>query len=161
MTPALSKSSNCSVAAFEAEGALAAANLLDDHGSFDTRVAGDLTQRLFGRPADQPNAHRLVAFELHSLEGHAGAQERDATAGHDALFDGRAGRVQRVFHAGLLLLHLGLGVGADLDYRDAAGELGQPLLQLLLVVVAARLVDLFAQRLDAALDLLRSRPRRR
>ena len=56
--------------------------------------------------------------------------------GDDALFDRRAGRVQRVLDAGLLLLHLGLGRGADLDDRDAAGELRQALLELLPVVVA-------------------------
>jgi hypothetical protein len=35
----------------------------------------------------------------------------------------------------LLLLELGLGRRADLDHRHAAGQLGQPLLQLLAVEV--------------------------
>jgi hypothetical protein len=63
--------------------------------------------------------------------------------------------MQGVFDAGLLLLHLGLGGGADLDHRNAAGELGQPLLQLLAVVVRGGLLDLGADLLDAALDRLR------
>jgi ABC-2 type transport system permease protein len=43
--------------------------------------------------------------------------------------------VQRVLDAVLLLLELDLGGRADLDHRHAAGQLGQPLLQLLAVVV--------------------------
>ena len=66
----------------------------------------------------------------------ARAQQRHTAAGDDAFLDRRAGRVQRVLDAGLLLLHLDLGRGADLDHRHAAGQLRQPLLQLLLVVVA-------------------------
>ena len=80
------------------------------------------------------------------------AQQRDAAAGDDALLDRRAGRVHRVLDARLLLLHLGLGRRADLDDRDAADELRQPLLQLLAVVVGGGLLDLRADLLDAALD---------
>ena len=68
--------------------------------------------------------------------------QRHAAAGHDALFDGRLGRVHRVFDARLLLLHLGLGGRTDLDDGDAADELGQPLLQLLAVVVRGGVLDL-------------------
>ena len=40
------------------------------------------------------------------------------------------------------------------DHRDAAGELCQPLLQLLLVVVGGRLLDLRLDLGDPALDVL-------
>ena len=51
---------------------------------------------------------------------------------------------------------------ADLDDRDAADELGEALLELLAVVVAGGVLDLLADRFDAALDLgLRRRRRRR
>src|SRR3954453_19845551 len=53
----------------------------------------------------------------------------------------------------LLLLELRLRAGADLDDRDAAGELAHALLELLLVVVGGRLLDLRADLLDATLDL--------
>jgi hypothetical protein len=69
------------------------------------------------------------------------ADERDAAARDDALFDGGAGRVQRVLDAGLLLLHLGFGGGADVDHGHAAGELRLALLELLLVVVRRGLLD--------------------
>src|SRR4029450_2026475 len=42
---------------------------------------------------------------------------------------------------------------ADADHRDAAGQLGQPLLQLLAVVVGGGLLDLLLDLGHAALDL--------
>jgi hypothetical protein len=42
----------------------------------------------------------------------------------------------------LALLHFGFGGAADADDGDAAGELRQPLLQLLAVVVGDGLLDL-------------------
>ena len=79
------------------------------------------------------------------------AEQRDAAAGHDALFDGRLGGVHRVLDARLLLLHLGLGGRTDLDDGDAADELRQPLLQLLAVVVRGRVLDLRADLLRRGL----------
>jgi hypothetical protein len=70
------------------------------------------------------------------------ADQRDAAARDHALFDRRARRVQRVFDARLLLLHLDFGGGADLDDGDAASELRDALLQLFLVVVAGGFFDL-------------------
>src|ERR1019366_562719 len=87
-----------------------------------------------------------------ALESELAAEQRDAAAGDHAFFDGRAGRVQCVLDAGLLLLHLGLGRSADLDDRDAADELREALLQLLAIVVARRRLDLLADLFDAALD---------
>jgi hypothetical protein len=81
------------------------------------------------------------------------ADQGHAATGDDTLFDGGTGRVQRVFHAGLLLLHLGLGGGTDVDDGHAAGELGQALLELLAVVVGGGLFDLAADLADAALDV--------
>ena len=98
-----------------------------------------------------PNCSLVADLEL--LERLERADERHAAAGDDALFDGRAGGVQRVLDAGLLLLHLGLGGRADLDDRDAADQLGQPLLQLLAVVVRGGVLDLRADLLDARLDV--------
>src|SRR5262249_31758820 len=96
-----------------------------------------------------------VAFGLQATDGLGRAKDGRAAARQDAFPDGRAGRVQRVFDARLLLLHLRLGGRADLDDRHAAGQLGQPLLQLLAVVVRRGLLDLGADLLDAPLDLLR------
>ena len=83
-----------------------------------------------------------------------GVQQRDAAARDDALLEGRPGRLQRVLDAVLLLLHLGLGGGADLDDRDTAGELRQALLELLAIEVGVGVLDLGADLVDPALDLL-------
>ena len=84
----------------------------------------------------------LVALELELVERRDGLQEGRAAAGDDALLDGRAGRRERVLDAVLLLLELDLGGRADLDDGDAAGQLGEALLELLPVVVGGGLLDL-------------------
>jgi len=53
-----------------------------------------------------------------------------------------AGCVEGVLDAILFLLHFDIGGAADPDHRDAAGELGKTLLQLLAVVVRGGLLDL-------------------
>ena len=83
-----------------------------------------------------------------------GVDERGAAAGDDALLDRRAGRRDGVLDAVLALLELDLGGRADADHADAAGELGQPLLELLAVPVGVGVLDLGA-------DLARPGPRRR
>ena len=54
----------------------------------------------------------------------------------------------------LLLLHLRLGGSADLDDGDAAGQLREPLLELLAVEVGVGVLDLGLQLLDPGLDRL-------
>ena len=94
-------------------------------------------------------------LELDLVERRDGLQERGPTAGDEALFDGRAGRRERILDAVLLLLELDLGGRADLDHRDATGQLGEPLLELLAVVVGGGLLDLGLDLGHAGLDLVR------
>jgi hypothetical protein len=49
---------------------------------------------------------------------------------------------------------LRFGRAADPDHRHAAGQLGEPLLKLLAVVVGGRLLDLLADLGAAAFDVL-------
>src|SRR5690606_14143585 len=72
----------------------------------------------------------------------------------DALLDRGLGVADGVLDAVLALLELDLGGGTGLDDGDAAGQLGQPLLQLLAVVVGVARLDLGADLVDAAGDLL-------
>src|ERR1035437_4086616 len=60
----------------------------------------------------------------------------------------------RVLEAVLALLHPARGSRPRLDDGDAAGQLGQPLLQLLPVIVRVGVVDLGADLVDPAGDLL-------
>ena len=122
----------------------------------DAGVFGDLLDGGFDGPADDVDADLLVVVvgllaELVEDAG-GGADDGDAAAGEDAFFDRGAAGVQGVFDAGLLFLHRDFGRGADVDLGDAAGELGEALLELLAVVVAGGAVDLVLELLDAALD---------
>ena len=117
-------------------------------------VVGDLVERGRAGADDDLVADLLVVGQPLGLDGRGRAEQGDAAAGEDALLERRAGGVQGVLDAGLLLLHLALGRGPDVDLGHAAGQLGQPLLELLAVVVALGVGDLAADRLDAALDRL-------
>src|SRR3546814_10293482 len=79
-------------------------------------------------------------------------EKRRTAAGDDAFFDRGAGRVESVVDAILALLHLDLRSAADLDDRNAAGELCQAFLQLFLVVIRRRGFDLRADLFDPSLD---------
>src|SRR5262249_554678 len=100
----------------------------------------------------RPAVHGLVLLDpRHSL---AAPAERDAAAADAALGPGRAGRVPRALAPRLLPLQLRLARRPDVDLRPAPGQLGQPLLELLAVVVARGRPDLLADLLDAGLDVL-------
>src|SRR3546814_14878668 len=71
-------------------------------------------------------------------------EERGAATGDDALLDCGAGRVERIVDAVLAILHLDFRRAADLDDRNAAGELRQAFLQLFTVIVRRRGLDLRA-----------------
>src|SRR6185437_4777111 len=111
--------------------------------------------RRMQRAADDVDADLLVVIVGSKLGKHlARVEERDAAAGDDTFLDRRLGRVHRIVDAILALLDLDLGGPADPDDGDAAGQLGEALLQLLLVVVRGGLLDLRLDLRDAALDVL-------
>ena len=95
----------------------------------------------------------VVVLRAYLLQYFAGSQECDTAAWQDALLDCGAGGVHRVVDAILALLHLDLSGPADADHRNAAGELRQPLLQLLLVVVGRGLLDLSLDLANTRLDV--------
>ena len=128
-------------------------DLLDDHAALEAGVRGDLLEGRLERLAHDQRAGRLVALQVELVEPRLAAQQRHAAAGHDALLDRGLGGLHRVLDAVLLLLQLDLGGRADLDHGDAAGQLGEPLLELLAVVVRVGLVDLALDLVDPALDV--------
>src|SRR6185437_15559068 len=117
------------------------------------RVLHDHADRLFDGATDDVDADLLFSFaELERLERALRTNERNTAARDDALFSGRAGRMQRIFHTRLLFLHFRFGGGANVDHRDTAGELRETLLELLLVVIRRAVLDRDADFLDATLD---------
>ncbi len=113
--------------------------------------------RLLQRPMDDPGARPLVAVQGVEQISHRplGVQQRHAAAWHDALLQGRAGRGEGILHAVLLLPQLAIRRGADLDDGHAAGQLGEPLVELLAVVVLGGNLQLTLQLFDAATYPLR------
>src|SRR5919199_4902239 len=140
----------------EADGVGLRPHLVDDYGAVGACVLGDLADRLLERPMYDARAGPLVSIEGVEQVGNVllGVKERDPAAGHDALLEGRPGRGERVLDAVLALLELGLGRSAHLDDSHAAGQLGEPLLELLTVEVRVGGLDLAPYLVYAALDPL-------
>src|ERR1700729_649630 len=96
----------------------------------------------------------IFIFVAELADRRFGAEQRDAAARNDAFFNGGPRRVHGVLDAILLLLNLDFGRAAHTDDGDAASQFGEALLQLLLVVVGGRLLDLRLDLGDAAFDVL-------
>ena len=79
-------------------------------------------------------------------------EQRYAAASNDALFDSRAGCLQGVLDAALLLFELSLGSSANAQHGNAAGQLGQALMQLLAVEVGVGVLHFGLDLVDAVLD---------
>src|SRR5262245_17315892 len=133
---------------------LRVADLVDDDRALEARVVGELADRLLERTRDDRRTRPLVAVEVVDLDRLDRVQERNAATRDDTLLERRAGRLQCVLDAVLLLLHLGLGSSADLDDGNAAGQLRKTLLELLAVEVGVGVLDLLLQLLDPGLDPL-------
>ena len=93
-------------------------DLFDDHTGVNASVGAEHADRVLDRTTDDLRAESLVAFELEGFDGFNRAEKSDAAAGDDTLFHSSAGRVQRVFQAGLLFLHLNFGGSTDVDDGD-------------------------------------------
>src|ERR1700730_13396746 len=129
-------------------------DLADDDGAVLACVDRDLARRPGQCLAHDLDAGLLVVvLGAQALELLGGAQQGDAAARDDAFFHGRTGRMHRVINAILALLDFDFGGAADADHRDAAGELGQTLLQLLTVVVRGGFLDLRLDLRDAGFDV--------
>ena len=117
---------------------------MDNNWAFLAGVVGNGLERNFQHVADDLCAEGFVAFKLQVVDGLLATQEGHSAAGHDAFFQRGLGGGPGVVQKELPLLHFGLGRRADADLGHAAGQLGQPLLELLLVVVAGGRLDFLA-----------------
>src|SRR5690349_5783891 len=139
----------------EAEGIIVLVDdLAHDHGAVLASILGNLPRgHLKSAPYDAHADLLVVVRGVELVENFLAADERHAAAGQNALLDRRAGCVQSIVDAILLLLHFHLGHATDLDDRDAARELGQPLLQLLAIIVGGGVLDLLTDLRDAGPDV--------
>ena len=112
--------------------------LARDHRAVEAGILGDLAHRRLQGAAHDLDADLLVMVGTVLVLEHAGGIEQGrAAAGDDAFLDRGLGRMHGVLDPVLAFLDLDLGGAADLDDGHAAGQLGQPLLQLLAVIVGA------------------------
>ncbi len=95
-----------------------------------------------------------------STDGLQSTDQCHATARYHAFFNGCTGCVQGVFNAGFLLFHFNFGASANLDHCNAAGQLGQTLLQFFTVVVRGSFGNLGADLIDAGLRCRHQRQHR-
>src|SRR4051812_22891412 len=128
-------------------------HLAHDDVALVAGILRDPAQRLDERRTDDVDARGLVTGEpAVVVERGRCRDERAAATGDDALLDRGTGSRDRVLESVLALLELDLGGRADTDDADTAGELRQPLLQLLAVPVRVTRLDLAANLTDAVLD---------
>src|SRR5690606_943364 len=133
---------------------LAVDQLAGNDRTVEPGVLGDLANRSLDRTANDVDAAGLVVIlASEAVERLGRIEQGGAAARYDAFLDRGAGRVERVVDTVLAFLHLDFGCAADLDHRNAAGALRQPLLQLFLVVVAGGGLDLGADLLNPGLDV--------
>ncbi len=128
--------------------------LLHNHRALNAGIGGNLAHRLLKGLEHNGSAGLLVALgSVHiGLHSRDGVNQGSAAASHDALFHSGLGGSQSVLNAQLLFLHLNLSGSAHLDDSNTAGQLGQPLLELLLIELAGGGLNLRANLSHTALD---------
>src|SRR4051812_19002412 len=133
--------------------AFALLHFLDDERAFLARVIGQCAKRSFHGAANDRHADAFVALELEAVERFLRADQCDTAARDDAFFNRSASSVQRIFDACLLLFHLSLSRGADINDGYATGELRQAFLEFLAIVIGSRLFNLTTDLADASRDV--------
>ena len=133
-------------------------DLLHDNAALEAGVERDLLQRSADSGAHNIGADSLLIGEAHGVDlgasGHHRLDQGHATAGHDALLDGRLCIAHGVLDAVFALLELDLCCRTDLDDGDAASQLGEALLELFAIVIGIRLLDLRTNLVDPTRDLI-------
>ena len=119
-------------------------DLVHDDRAVQACVLRNLVHGSFQGLQNDVSAGLLVAFQaVRDLFDLTGSVYISAAAAKDnAFLDCCSCRVQGVFHTVFGFLHLCLGSGTDTDDSYAAGQLGQTLLQLLLIKAGCGLFDL-------------------
>lgn len=124
------------VSAVEVLGVLVG-QLADNDGALETGVLNNGAGRAADSALDDADTELLIEVGgLDTTETVGGGLEQSGTTtGEDTLLNGSAGGVEGVHNTVLLLTDLNLGGTTDLDDSDTTGELGETLLQLLLLVL--------------------------
>ncbi len=128
--------------------------MFSHHRTVHTGILSNALERCGEGGGHDVGANQLFAGEVGRsplFQGGSQVGEGGATAGDDALLNGRLGGVDGIFQAQLFVLHLGFGGGTHLDHGHATAQLGEALLQLLLVVGGIGFLHLLADLLNPGL----------
>ena len=115
-----------------------------------------MEQRSFQSLEDNHGTGLLIAFQLCSYIAYCllSVNVCGAAACDNALFHSCLCSVQSIFHTKLCFLHLGLGSSTYADNCNAAGQLGQSLLQFLFIEIGSGLSHSSLDLSDSVLDCL-------
>ena len=127
-------------------------NAVDHDRTIGARILGDRFERILEGIFHDRRAHLLVSLEVEFLDRLLAAEQGHAAARDHALGEGSLHGTLGVVDEGLSLLHLRLGRSAHVDLGHTTGELRQPFLEFLTVVVAGGLRDLVADLCHTAVD---------
>ena len=97
----------------------------------------------------QPGSRLLRFGQVDLVENFPGMKQCNATTRNNTLCNRSAGCMQGVFVQRLPLFHLGFGRGANLQLGNTTSQLGKPLLQLFLVVIAVSALNFATNQLAA------------
>ena len=122
--------------------------MIGDHVGVVASVGCDLVQRSGEGALHDLNAGALIPIQLGGEAVQVGGElnQGAATAGHDPLFHRGAGGVQGIFDAQFAVAQFRFGGGADFDHRNATGQLGDALGELLAVVLRLGVLQLALDR---------------
>ena len=135
--------------------ALEIAHAVYDHSAFITGIFCDAAERILQYLANDPHASLLVVRQaLETVEGLLGPNQGDATAGNNPFRQSRRSRALGIIQQVLAFLHFGFGCRAHTDLSHATSQLGQPLLQLLAVVITLHRFDFTADLGDPSFDVI-------
>jgi hypothetical protein len=125
--------------------------------ALEASVLADRNSRNSDGVLDDPDSSNLALSQARSLgqavQALGSVEQRSTSSGDDAFSQGGPGGAEGVSDPVLDLSHLHLAAAAHLDHSDSSLQLGQPLLQLLLVVAALGDLDLLLDDVGPVLDV--------
>ena len=130
-------------------------NFVNHDVAVGAAVVDNLLERRGKSAGKNIDADLLIAANVRAnlIDRFTATKERDAAAGKNSFERSRAGRMERVVNAILLLLHLCFGMSANFDDRDAAAQFRKAFLEFFAIVIAFAFRDHAAQQIGARFDL--------
>src|SRR5699024_8493518 len=129
-------------------------NLISNNAWLETSVESNLLQRSGQCRANDVRTGCLITGQLEGIQSSSCLQQRYATASNDALFNSSLCVTNCVLNAVLALIELSLSCSTNLnDFADAVEHINA-IVKLHTVFTAIGVVDLSADLLDAAVDVL-------